>query len=249
MNTRITVVILLISLIVWTLLLFNPGGIMTVEHCAISDAGPSAASLQMLLDMNPISSQLMGWGLMVGAMMLPKLIIPIQGIYARSLKRNRFLLALLFVLGYMIVWMIVGLVMVILILLLHLLLPGSFIPAISLFLIAGVWQFSPLKQRCLNRGHEHRTLPAFGMAAGSSALRYGMMHGVWCVGSGWALMLLPMLLPAGHNAAMIFVTFIMISEHLEHPQVPRWRMDSRARLFRFVVAQAQIKLKQTRASN
>lgn len=246
---EISVVIAAISVCVWILLLFNPGHIMTIEHCAVSDAGPSAASLQMLLKMNPISSKLLGWGLMVAAMMLPKLILPIQDIYARSLKRNRFRLALLFVLGYMAAWMAVGLVIVMLILLLHLVLPASYLPAIILAIIAIIWQFSPVKQRCLNHGHDHWTLSAFGWAASRSALRYGLTHGAWCVGSGWALMLLPMLLPAGHNLAMIIVTFIMLSEHLEHPKVPRWRIDLRARLFRFVLAQAQIKLKQVSVSN
>lgn len=239
----ITRVILAISILVWILLLFNPSNIMTIEHCAISDAGPTVASLQMLLEMNPFSSQLVGWALMVIAMMLPKLILPIQGIYAQSLKRNRFHLALLFVLGYMMVWMIVGFLMIILIFLLHLILPGSYLSAIFLGIIAIVWQFSPIKQKCLNRGHDHWTLPAFGWPACRNAVYYGVAHGAWCVGSGWAIMLLPMLLPSGHNMAMVIVTLIMISEHLEHPQIPLWRVYYRAKLLRYVVAQAKIILR------
>ena len=246
---KIGIVLLLISTVVWVLLLQNPGNIMTIEHCAVSDAGPSATSLQMLLDMNPISSQLIGWGLMVVAMMLPKLILPVEDIYAKSLKRNRLPLALLFVFGYLTVWMLVGFLMICLILLLHLLMPGSFIPVITVGLIAIIWQFSPIKQRCLNYGQRHWTLPAFGWLAYRDALLYGLTHGVWCVGAGWALMLMPMLLPSGHNLAMIVVTFIMLSEHLEMPRAPGWRIDFRTRLFRIAVAQTQIKLKQFRTSN
>jgi predicted metal-binding membrane protein len=242
-RNAISLVILGISVLVWVLLLANPGHIMGVAHCHVSDSGPSTASLQMLLEMNAISSLLLGWGLMVVAMMLPKLIFPIQQIYTRSLKRRRFLSALLFVFGYVAVWMVVGVFMTAAILGLHLLMPNSYVPAIGLGIVAIVWQFSPIKQRCLNRGHDHWTLAAFGWAANRDALLFGVMHGVWCVGSGWALMLLPMLLPKGHGLVMIIVTFIMISEHFEHPQVPRWRIDLRGKLFRIIVAQTRIMLK------
>lgn len=242
---KINLVIISTSLIVWLVLLFNTG--QGIAHCHVSDSGPSAASFRMLLQMNPISSLLMGWGLMVVAMMLPKLIIPVQQIYASSFKRHRFALAMVFVLGYIAVWMVVGFFMVLAILGVHLLLPNSYLPAIALGIIAIVWQFSPVKQRCLNRGHDHKVLAAFGRAAYSDALLFGIIHGVWCVGAGWALMLLPMLLPQGHNLAMVLVTFIMLSEHLEHPQQPRWCINLRGKLFRIIIARTQMKIKQVLA--
>src|SRR3546814_12105690 len=84
---------------------------MTVAHCHITMQGPSQASLQMLLQMNPPSGMMAGWLLMVLAMMLPKLITPIQYICERSLKRLRWRLALLFVSGYVAVWFAGGVVM------------------------------------------------------------------------------------------------------------------------------------------
>ncbi len=242
-RTSISILTLGISLVLWMLLLVNPGSIMTVQHCLVTTSGPSHASLQMLLTMNPISSLLTGWALMVGAMMLPKLIMPIQYIYSRSLKRRRFWSALLFVSGYIAVWVLVGFFMIALILGLNLLMPNSYVPAIAVALVAIVWQFSPIKQRFLNRGHDHRTLAAFGWPANRDALLFGVMHGVWCVASGWALMLFPMLLPVGHNLAMILVTFIMISEHLEHPKLPRWRIYVHSKLFRIVFVQTRMRLK------
>ena len=242
-STTIGLAILGISILVWILLLMNPGHLMTIQHCPVSASGPSAASFKMLLEMNPFTSLLIGWGLMVVAMMLPKLIVPIQYIYASSFKHRRFLSALLFVFGYIAVWMVVGVFMIALVIGLNLLMPNSYIPAIGLGIIAIVWQFSPIKQRCLNKGHDHWTLAVFGWAANRDAFLFGVMHGVWCVGSGWALMLLPMLLPNGHNIVMIVVTFIMLSEHFEHPQLPRWRMDFRGKLFRIIVAQTQIRLR------
>lgn len=238
----INTAIISISLLVWVLLLINPGHIMTIEHCHVSAAGPSATSLKMLLDMNPFSSQLLGWGLMVLAMMLPKLILPIQSIYVQSFRRYRFLLALLFTLGYIITWMLAGVLMTGLIMGFNLLMPRSYIPAVAVLVIALLWQFSPVKQRFLNRGHEHAVLPAFGWPATGAALRFGLLHGLWCIGAGWALMLFPMLLPQGHNLAMIVVTFVMLSEHLEHPREPKWNFNLRLKLFKAAAAQARLLL-------
>jgi predicted metal-binding membrane protein len=247
-RNAINIVIIGVSVLVWIVLLLNPGHIMTIEHCHVSASGASAASLEMLLAMNPFSSQLIGWGMMVLAMMLPKLIAPIQYIYIQSFKRFRFLYSLLFVFGYILVWMVAGVFMVGAIIGLNLLMPMSYIPAIGVFAIALVWQFSPIKQRFLNQGHNHWTLPAYGWAANKGALWYGVMHGVWCVGSGWAIMLFPMLLPKGHNLAMLIVTFIMISEHMEHPRYPQWYISFRLKLAKIIVVQTKIRLKQLLAT-
>lgn len=238
-----------ISMFVWVLLLLNPNNIMTIEHCKVptmvlcSGATiPTSNSLQTLLELNPFSSQLMGWGLMIVAMMLPKLILPIEYIYIRSLKRYRFPFAVLFVLGYLSAWMMAGVVMTAIIMGFNLWLPQSYLPAIGVGTVAAIYQCSPMKQRFLNLGHDHWNLPAFGFPAFRAVTHFGIMHGVWCVGSGWALMLFPMLLPEGHNLAMIVVTFMMINEHLEHPKPLRWSMKPRLILFKYIFAQAKIKL-------
>lgn len=54
----ISIVVLSISFATWIILLVNPGQIMTVEHCHISDSGPSVTSLKMLLEMNPFHAGL-----------------------------------------------------------------------------------------------------------------------------------------------------------------------------------------------
>ncbi|SFN53233.1 Predicted metal-binding integral membrane protein [Chryseobacterium oleae] len=239
----ISITILAVSAFFWIILLFNPGGIMTVKHCHVSLEGPSKASLQMMLQMNPVSDLMIGWTLMVLAMMLPKLITPVQYIYDRSFKSRRFWSALLFILGYTAVWIVMGFFMNAIIVGLNLLLPNSYIPALAVGIIAVIWQFSPIKQKCLNRGHDHVALAAFGSEADRDAFMFGIMHGVWCVGAGWALMLFPMLLPSGHNLAMIVVTFIMISEHMEHPRSPGWHFSFRLKLLRVMIAQTRLNMK------
>lgn len=224
------------------MLLVDPGSIMTVAHCPVTDSGPSRASFQMLLAMNPLSSMTAGWVLMLVAMMSPTLIAPVQHILKRSFKRRRARSVALFVVGYAAIWMAAGGVLILATLTLNLLFPQSYLPAIGLGIVAIVWQCSPIKQRCLNRGHNHSELAAFGMAADLDALRFGITHGIWCVGSCWALMLFPMLLSEGHFAAMAAVTFLIISERLEQPRPLSWSLRLRGKLMRILIAQTRIRL-------
>jgi predicted metal-binding membrane protein len=121
-----------------------------------------------------------------------------------------------------------------------LLAPVSFVPALVAAAIATAWQFSPLKQRALNRCHAHRALAAFGRAADFDALRFGWTHGVWCVCSCWAMMLLPLLMPCGHLAAMAFVSLWMLAERFEGPVAPRWRLRAPVTAARIVIAQVRM---------
>jgi predicted metal-binding membrane protein len=240
-RARVNVSILLLSALAWMMLLVNPGSIMSVAHCPVTESGASLVSFQMLLAMN-LTSMTAGWALMLVAMMSPTLIIPIHHIRERSFKRRRARSVALFVIGYAAIWMAAGGLLVTATLTLNLLAPGSYLPAVGLGILALVWQCSPIKQRCLNRGHNHRELAAFGITADLDALRFGIEHGVWCVGSCWALMLFPMLLWEGHHAAMGVVSFLMISERLEQPRPLSWRLRLRGKLMRILIAQTRIRL-------
>ena len=224
------------------MLLVNPGSIITLAHCPVTDSGASLASFRMLLAMNSISSLTAGWALMVVAMMLPVLSSPIHHVRARSFKRRRARSVTLFIVGYAAIWMAAGGVSIATMLMLNVLAPQSYLPAIAIGIIAFVWQCSPMKQRCLNRAHNHSELAAFGVAADLDALRFGIMHGFWCVGSCWALMLLPMLVLEWHLAAMAAVTFVIISERLESPKPLSWRLRLRGKLMRILIAQTRIRL-------
>lgn len=241
-RARVNISILLISAVTWMMLLVNPGSIITLAHCPATDSGASLASFQMLLAMNPISSMTAGWALMLIAMMSPTLITPIRHVRERSFKRRRAWSVTLFVVGYAVIWMAAGGVLLTATLMLSLLMPQSYLPAVGVGIIAVVWQCSPVKQRCLNRGHNHSELAAFGAAADLDALRFGVAHGFWCVGSCWALMLWPMLLSQRHFAAMAIVTFVMVSERLEQPRPLSWRLHFPGKLMRIMVAQTRIRL-------
>ena len=109
-------------------------------------------------------------------------------------------------------------------------------PLVLLVLSLFLYEVSPFKQRCLNRGHAHPELAAFGRAADVDALRFGWSHGAWCVGSCWALMLLPLLFARGHLPAMAMVTLWIVAERLERPQPPRWRLRGPSKAIRIILA-------------
>lgn len=236
--------VLLMSAVAWILLLIDPGSMMIFAHCPATSSGamPAPASFPMLLAMNPPAYVAAGWALMLVAMMSPVLIAPVCHIRLRSFTHRRARSIAIFVTGYAAIWMALGGVLVAIELAAKLLAPQSYLPAAGVVLIALVWQFSPIKQRCLNRCHAHTELAAFGAAADFAALRFGMTHGIWCAGSCWALMLLPMLLPLGHLAAMAMVAVLIFSERLEEPMRPCWRRRGFGKVIRIVVAQARIRL-------
>jgi len=232
--------VLFMSTVAWILLLAGPG---MRTHCTV--VAPAdvlwRASLHILIAMNPPASLATGWTLMLVAMMSPVLIQPIRYIRLRSFTRRRTRSIILFVTGYAAIWMALGAVLWSIDLAAKFL-PESYLVAGGMVVIASVWQFSPIKQRCLNRCHAHAELAAFGVAADFDALRFGIMHGIWCAGSCWALMLLPMVLSRGHVLAMATVAVLIFGERLEQPTPPSWRWRGPGRAARFVVAQARIRL-------
>lgn len=238
---RVRSPVLLLSAAAWIWLVLDPGGSMTHAH-AHAHSHSLPASLPSLLAMYSPASLAAGWGLMLVAMMAPALILPISHLRLRSFKRRRARSTVLFVAAYAAIWMAAGGVLTAGILAVRLSAPDSYLPAAGVALLAIVWQLSPVKQRCLNRCHAHTELAAFGVAADLDALRFGASHGIWCVGSCWALMLAPMLLPQGHVAAMAFVAVLTFSERLEHPRTPRWRWRGLGKVSRIAAAQARIRL-------
>lgn len=239
-----SIMVLGVSAAFWGALLLISEDIIAAEHNHSITSGSSMNPFKILLASYQASSFMTGWILMVLAMMLPKLITPIQHISEKSLPRNSLGNILLFIVGYTTVWAVAGLILNGIILFLNLLTSSPYIPALVGGIVALIWQFSPVKQIFLNRSHNLMAIRAFGWTTTSiDSMCYGMVHGLWCIGSGWALMLFPMLLPKGHVLAMLVVSFIMISEHLERPRIPRWHIDLRLKLFRIMIAQLKIRTK------
>ena len=237
---RVRNVVLPISAAAWVLLLVNPGAVVPLCAAAGTTAMETSASLRMLLAMNRPVPLAASWALMLIAMMSPALIAPLIHVRRSSFAHRRVRSTALFVFGYAAVWMAAGGALAAAELTMRLWAPMSYVPAAAL-VIASVWQCSPVKQRCLNRCHAHPELAAFGAAADFDVLRFGMSHALWCAGSCWALMLLPMLLPRGHVLAMAAVALWIVGERLERPRPLSWRWRGCGKLIRMVAAQARMR--------
>lgn len=184
------------------------------------------------------------WLLMLVAMMAPVLIPPIWFVRGSSLARRRTRSTLLFVAGYTTVWMCAGFVM----LSISAALVSGFPPyglIAAVFLVALVWQCSPVKQLCLNRCHTVYELAAFGRAADTDALIFGATHGAWCTGSCWAWMLFPLFVPSVHILAMVVTAVLIFCERLDDPAPLSWRLRGLGRARRIIAGQVRIACRRT----
>jgi predicted metal-binding membrane protein len=177
----------------------------------------------------PAASTVAGWLLMV-ATMAPLVAGPVAHLRARSLARRRGRAITLFAAGHVAAWLAACAVLT------YgagqLLRAGAPAAIGAAVLIAVAWQATPAHGWWRNRAHAHPALPAFGPAADVAALRFGVRHGLWCVGTCWALMLVPMVAaqtaagPAAEPAAMGVVAVWVAVERLVAPTRPGWSLRS-----------------------
>jgi predicted metal-binding membrane protein len=239
---RIRILLLLASLSAWVPFFASWHSLQGMVHCGSSGLGPLSVSFNSLLMVNPPATFMAGWAVMVVAMMFPLLTGPTYHICSNCFVHHQRRLTTLFVLSYSFVWMMVGVVLWTVELIGKLLVPGTWLLASIVAIVALIWQCSPVKQRCLNRCHLRHPLSAFGRSAEYDAISFGFMHGVWCTGSCWVWMLLPLLLPRGHFVAMVPIAALILSERLEHPDSLRWRWRGPGKAIRILIAQARIRL-------
>jgi predicted metal-binding membrane protein len=246
---QVRVPLLLLSATAWIVLLVEPNGTAMPSHhmAAMPHMTPiqgvtQSASVDMVLAHSSPASLALGWALMLAVMMLPLLSAPVRHVRARSFAQRRARAITLFIIGYAMMWMAAGVVLLALSAIMQLIPLESSLLVALITLIALVWQCSPIKQRCLNHGHAHPELAAFGTAGDIDALRFGFTHAVWCVGSCWVLMLLPLLVPHGHIAVMAAVTLWLAAERLDRPRTPRWSWHGPSKAARIVIAQARMRV-------
>jgi predicted metal-binding membrane protein len=164
-----------------------------------------------------------GWVLMTVAMMLPTT-LPLATVFARltRMRPDRAFLGLLLVVGYLVVWTAFGVAAHALYLALHAsiednawLWTNAWVPGALGLALAGAFQFSRLKHRCLD---ECRSPLAFaaarwgGVAPHRDAFRLGVGHGLYCVGCCWALMLLMFTFALGSLGWMLALAAVMAVE-------------------------------------
>lgn len=218
--------LLLLSLAGWGWLLGSAGMLSIPSFCtSLPLAGYALGwqGIEQALLFNPPRQLLLAWLLMLLAMTPMLLVHPLTYVWQRSLLRKRWQAVALFLLGFATVWTLMGLLLMTVVVLSRVWLGVSETPAfIACLALCLAWQASPIKQRCLNHCHHQPRISAFGLGFVRDCLGFGLSSGLWCIGSCWPLMLLPMLAEQGHVALMALCMGWMLYERMQRPRPAHW---------------------------
>jgi len=171
----------------------------------------------------PASLHVVAWLLMLTAMMLPT-ITPLVDIFRRLTQEHsdRHRLLTLILLGYLGIWTLFGLAAHVLDAGLHLwivqhpwLTVHGWLMAATILALAGAYQFSSLKYRCLDKCRSPLLFVTehwHGTNERRDSLLLGLHHGAYCIGCCWALMLLMFAVGAGSIGWMLALAAVMAVE-------------------------------------
>jgi len=149
------------------------------------------------------------WAIMMAGMMLPSvtpLIMLVNQLNEkRKIRQAPYAHTMFFILGYLLVWFLFSLVITLIQWLLHyysVLTPMMISAHLSftslLLLCAGIYQWLPIKQRCLSLCRSPLSFLMKEWREGQlNAIKLGSKHGAYCLGCCWVLM------------ALLFVTGVM----------------------------------------
>jgi predicted metal-binding membrane protein len=153
------------------------------------------------------------WTLMMAAMMLPS-VAPVAVLYGRSVMHNRALRLAQFAAGYIVVWGLAGLPAFAIAALLSSVAMDSpqvtrYIAA-GIFLVLGLYQVTPLKDRCLSHCRSPFSLLMHysNFHGPLRDIRAGTHHALYCLGCCWALMLV--LVVAGIMNLLVMVALAVV---------------------------------------
>src|SRR5947207_290041 len=164
---------------------------------------------------------LAGWQVMTVGMMLPSSMPMVSMIvHAGRQQRRTQAVPAAFLAGYAVVWTAFALVAFVGDSQLHWLVHHWFwldthawVIGATTFAVAGVFQFSPLKGRCLKQCRSPFSFFVLSYRKGAGAAwRLGLRHGVFCLGSCWALMLVMFGLGVSSLVSMALLTGVMVVE-------------------------------------
>ena len=164
-----------------------------------------------------------GWTVMTFAMMLPTS-LPLMSMFRRMTERREDsgLLLALVVAGYVLIWAAFGLVAHLGDAALHAgvhhwhwLSDNSWTISGATIVLAGAYQFTRLKYKCLDKCRsplsfitEHWT----GSSQRMGSFKLGIHHGIFCVGCCWSMMLLMFAVGTGNLAWMLVLAAVMAVE-------------------------------------
>ncbi len=164
---------------------------------------------------------LVAWQVMIAAMMLPSS-LPLIRLFNRTAadqpRANS--VRAMFLLGYVVIWTGFGALAFGGDIVLHRVVDSwawlrdhDWLIGGSVLIGAGLFQFSSLKDRCLNEcRHPGAFLMKHYRRGASEAFRIGRTHGLFCLGCCWALMLVAFAVGVANLAWMAVLTLVMLFE-------------------------------------
>ena len=164
-----------------------------------------------------------GWTLMIFAMMLPTT-LPLIALFRTmtSDRSNHIALVALLSTGYLGVWMAFGVLVHVADLGVHeaseqvrWLDSNDWVIGAGTLMLAGVYQFTPLKYHCLDKCRSPFSFIAGRWSGGNElvqSFRLGLDHGIFCLGCCWTLMLLMFGVGAGSLGWMLVLGSVMAIE-------------------------------------
>lgn len=184
---------------------------------AMDDMGMSAMGDMTMTSMS-LGAFVVAWVAMMAAMMLPA-ILPVVRLYALAAARGRAAPTAVFSLGYLAVWSAMAVPAYVAWRALEQPLadgrPWVGRVAGATFLVAALWQVTPLKSACLRHC---RSPLGFIMRFGSAirtplgALRMGATHAAFCFGCCWAIFAVLVVLGTMNLAWMAALTALIVLE-------------------------------------
>jgi predicted metal-binding membrane protein len=164
-----------------------------------------------------------GWTLMMVAMMLPSS-LPLVTLFRTLIRQrpDRTWLVVLLITGYLGIWMLFGVMVYISHWGLHQgleeivwLEANAWVPGAVTLVLAGLYQFTPLKYQCLDKCRSPLSF-IMGHWQGSheqaQAFRLGVHHGIFCIGCCWSLMLLMFVVGMANIGWMLALGIVMAVE-------------------------------------
>lgn len=196
----------------------SPYGRFMRHHVEVSHGMSHGNGITLLIPIFVVS-----WTLMIVAMMLPTSLPLVRLFQVLVMERpNRTWLVFLLLSGYLIMWMLFGVIAFIGDWGIHKVIEpitwfhtNAWAIGTATLVIAGLYQFTPLKYHCLDKCRSPLTFIMERWQGGnefSQAFRLGIDHGIFCIGCCWSLMLLMFTIGAGSIGWMLMLGTVMAIE-------------------------------------
>jgi predicted metal-binding membrane protein len=213
----------LVTLAAWAGVILQAGS-MSMGGAAMADDMPR--DMPPLLDAAGLGAFVAAWAVMMAAMMLPSA-APMVLLYrtvarGQAARGNPLVPTWIFVLGYLVLWAAFGVLVYLAGRAVDAALAGSMVLAgwapygvAAVLLVAGLYQFTPLKRVCLRQCQSPLGFLLEHWKPGpGGAFRMGLEHGLYCCGCCWGLMAVLVVAGAMGLAWVALIALVVAAEKL-----------------------------------